>query len=112
MYNDWQKQNSNILIAEATFGNFWDEINSIKNWSDINLAQINKINLRRLFVFKILNSQSFSKQQDSKYCKMFMSRITEEMPKASINHHNERVAGLQRECQLSENEMHDNHLKQ
>ena len=100
--NKIQKTNS-----EVTLGSFWDEINSIKNWSYITLAQINKIDLRRLSVFEILNSKSFSKQQDSKYCKMFMSKITEEKSKASINHHSERVAGWQRECPLSENEMLD-----
>ena len=43
MYNDWQKQDSDILIVEVTFGSFWYEINSIKFWNDITLAQIKKI---------------------------------------------------------------------
>ena len=58
---NWQKQDSDILIAKTTFESFWDEINSIKNWSNITLAQINKIDLKRLSVFKTLNSQSLSK---------------------------------------------------
>ena len=41
MYNDWQKQDLDKLIVEATFGRFWDE--KIANWSDITLVQINKI---------------------------------------------------------------------
>ena len=95
------KKDSNILIAKATFRSFWDEINSIKFWSDTTLAQINKIDLRRLSVFKILNCQSFSKQQDSKYCKIVMSKIIEEISKALINHYIGIVAGWQRESPLS-----------
>ena len=36
---------------------------------------------------------------------MILNQITEEISKASINQHNERVAGLQRECLLSEDEI-------
>ena len=84
MYNDKQKQDSYILIAEAMLGIFWDEINRINIWSYITLAQINKIDLRRLSVFKILNNQSFNKKQDSKYCKMLMNQITEEISKVLV----------------------------
>ena len=39
-----------------------------------------------------------------------MSRIIEEILKASINHQNERVARWQRECQLSEEQLHEKPL--
>ena len=39
-----------------------------------------------------------------------MGRIIEEILKASINNHNERVAGGKREYQLSEVQMHDKPL--
>ena len=39
-----------------------------------------------------------------------MSQITEEISKVSINHHNEREARWLRQCQLSEDEMHDKPL--
>ena len=105
MHNNWLEQDPDVLIAEAAFGSFCDEIESIKSKNDITLAQINKIDFRRLSVFKILNIQSFSRNQDSKYCKMILNQITEEISKASINQHNERVAGWQRECLLSEDEI-------
>ena len=79
----------------------------IKASSYISSTHVNKIDLRRQSALKIINSQTFSRKQDSKYWKIIISQITEELLKASINHHSERVVGWQRGWSLSEEEIYE-----
>ena len=106
VYNESEKQDLCRLIAEAIFGSYWNEIECIEVSSYINSTQLNKIDLRRQSELKIINSQTFNRKQDSKYWKI-ISKITEELLKASINHHSERVAGWQRGWSLSEEEIYE-----
>ena len=107
VYNESEKQDSCRLIAEATFGSYWNEIECIEASGYISSTQLNKIDLRRQSALKIINSQTFSRKQDSKYWKIIISQITEELLKASINHLSERVAGWQRGWSLSEEEIYE-----
>ena len=107
VYNESEKQDSSRLIAEATLWSYWNEIECIEASSYISSIQLNKIDLRRQSTLKILNNQTFSRKQDSKYWKIIISQITEELLKASINHHSERVAGWQRGWSLSEEEIYE-----
>ena len=100
VYNESMKQDSRRLIAEATFESYWNEIKCIEALSYISSTQLNKIDLRRQSALKIINSLTFNSKQNSKYWKI-ISLITEELLKASVNHHSEIVAGWQRGWSLS-----------
>ena len=93
--NNSEKIDSNILIAEAAFGSYYRDLVNLKVQDDLTNALINKIDSRRQSALKIVNSQSFTKKQDSKYCQMLMGLVIKEINMSSINHNKERVAGWQ-----------------
>ena len=82
VYNESEKQDSCRLIAEATFGSYSNEIECIEASSYISSTQLNKIDLSRQLALKIINSQTFSRKQDSKYWKIIICQITEELLKS------------------------------